>query len=153
MSTLRGLPAVYRCYDMAGVLLYVGSSKDWAKRLKEHANTLWADDVAEVRVRFYSSMELARDAERMAIRTEHPQANKQRGNRTAEWTRSNYETYVAAVSGEPYHPMLHAAILCDAMAAGVDVPRWVLNSAVSALRLQEMPVPYALQAAYDGVPA
>ena len=71
---------VYRCYDSAGDLLYVGcTSMTLAKRLAGHKRKPWWPDVAEVRDQVVIGWQAARDAEVTAIKTERPRHNR-RGN-------------------------------------------------------------------------
>lgn len=72
-----GVPtALYRHFDAAGVLLYVGISLDVIARLSAHANSShWAGAIARVDITRYPSRKAARLAERHAIRTERPLHN------------------------------------------------------------------------------
>lgn len=70
-------PAVYRCFDAVGVLLYIGSTESRLKRLAIHSTrTPWWPDVADVQVTRYPTIFEARGAERMAIVAENPLHNK-----------------------------------------------------------------------------
>lgn len=64
---------VYRLYDAAGALLYIGSTKNPITRLREHrwANRFWPQ-VAELRLQPYETHAQAYEAEQAAIRAEHP---------------------------------------------------------------------------------
>lgn len=66
--------AVYRCYDAAGQLLYVGQGLDPHERLKQHRRTgqPWVADVARTDVVWYPDRLDALLAERAATRTEGP---------------------------------------------------------------------------------
>jgi hypothetical protein len=69
---------LYRFYDDAGHLLYIGMTDGPARRLAEHLRTQpWADEVAHwVRDSTgYSTPEQARSAERQAIWAERPRYN------------------------------------------------------------------------------
>lgn len=72
-----GLCVVYRCFDAAGQLLYVGStSRGASTRLQFHEkNAAWWPAVADVQLESFDRIEAARAAESRAIRTEHPKHN------------------------------------------------------------------------------
>lgn len=71
------MPALYRFFDAAGRLLYVGQSKDPGSRFKQHERDKhWFPDVAEIRIERVAA-ELIDDLEREAIRDEHPLHNIQ----------------------------------------------------------------------------
>jgi hypothetical protein len=72
---------VYRIYDYAGVLLYVGTSVHALLRITEHQSRTWFRKVANVTFEHYSNDEQARRVERTAIRNEHPLHNKRSGSR------------------------------------------------------------------------
>lgn len=64
---------VYRCYDDADRLLYVGSSKSPRTRLQSHkSSTWWWAQVARTRVIVFRDIDYARRRETAAIRTEAP---------------------------------------------------------------------------------
>jgi len=68
--------AVYRLYDAADVLLYVGAAKDPEKRWKIHARERrWWPSVARKAVEWHPSMEDAYAAETAAIGAESPRYN------------------------------------------------------------------------------
>jgi hypothetical protein len=71
-------PIVYRCRGIDGVLLYVGSTGNGpASRLRVHEkNAHWWTQVADVHLEHFQTLPLARIAEAIAIRTEHPLHNK-----------------------------------------------------------------------------
>lgn len=68
--------ALYRHFDAAGGLLYVGISKDAGRRISEHSKSDWFDAVERVEVEFYPTRDAALAAEKTAIRTERPAHNK-----------------------------------------------------------------------------
>ena len=76
---LTGRPAVYRLYARDGGLLYIGSTKDVARRLTSHrgARVFWMPLVARMRVTLHPTREAARQAEEQAVRAEHPLFNTQ----------------------------------------------------------------------------
>lgn len=65
--------ALYRHFDAAGTLLYVGISHSAVQRLQQHMNgSRWARDIASVQIAQYDSREAALAAERLAIINERP---------------------------------------------------------------------------------
>lgn len=69
--------ALYRHFDAAGVLLYVGVTADTETRGGQHASSsAWVEYAANGTVEWYDSPDEARDAERLAIRTEMPIFNQ-----------------------------------------------------------------------------
>lgn len=71
--------ALYRHFDAAGRLLYVGISNDTLRRLCQHKDrSHWFHSISRVDVQWLDSRELALAAEAMAIRTEKPEHNIKR---------------------------------------------------------------------------
>ena len=69
--------AVYRHYDAAGVLLYVGCSGNVIFRTATHATTaVWFQEIVRIDVQWFDSAEEACEAELVAIQTENPVHNK-----------------------------------------------------------------------------
>lgn len=67
---------LYRYYDAAGALLYVGISKYAIRRLTEHeADKHWQADISSVRIETFPDRESAHAAERSAIESENPAHN------------------------------------------------------------------------------
>lgn len=67
---------LYRLYDYAGELLYIGITGDWERRRAEHAaDKEWWRRVQQVALAEFPSRAEAMNAERIAIRTEHPTYN------------------------------------------------------------------------------
>jgi predicted GIY-YIG superfamily endonuclease len=67
---------LYRYYDSAGVLLYVGISKNALQRLTEHeAGKSWQENIANVRIETFPDRDAAHTAERRAIAAENPTQN------------------------------------------------------------------------------
>lgn len=70
--------ALYRFFDSAGQLLYVGVSGDTENRWRQHAESKpWWSEVADKTTEWLASRPEALDAERIAIRTEKPLYNHQ----------------------------------------------------------------------------
>lgn len=69
-------PVVYRCFDAARHLLYIGSTRRWSARRTLHiTESPWWGEVAEVVCETFNSITEARLAERLAIQAEHPKYN------------------------------------------------------------------------------
>jgi len=67
---------LYRLYDNAGALLYVGIAEHWPTRMKQHARErAWWEDVAEVRLERHHDRASAQVAEVIAIQAEGPKHN------------------------------------------------------------------------------
>jgi hypothetical protein len=70
--------ALYRHYDAKGRLLYVGISLSALARLRQHQErSSWANAITRVTIEWHPSREVARAAEKRAIREERPIHNKQ----------------------------------------------------------------------------
>lgn len=68
---------LYRHFDKAGNLLYVGISISTVSRLAQHrCGSAWYDQIARITVEKFASAKAASEAERSAIRTERPIHNK-----------------------------------------------------------------------------
>lgn len=72
-----GKTAVYRLYDNAGSLLYVGLGSDPKSRWRAHArDKTWWPDVATKEVEWHDTFSEAASAEHAAIHKENPAHNK-----------------------------------------------------------------------------
>jgi predicted GIY-YIG superfamily endonuclease len=69
--------AVYRIYGADARLLYVGMTGDLQKRFGHHASQRWFLLAETIRVEWFATEKAAREAERQAIRGEHPERNIQ----------------------------------------------------------------------------
>ena len=70
--------ALYRHYDKSERLLYVGVTRDPARRFAVHCVSKdWAHDVVTIRLEWFQSKTDAFDAERVAIASERPVYNFQ----------------------------------------------------------------------------
>jgi predicted GIY-YIG superfamily endonuclease len=69
--------ALYRIWGTAGLLLYIGISKDFGARWKQHAKAQpWWDEMKRLTAdEWFDSRELAEAAEIAAIKAERPQYN------------------------------------------------------------------------------
>jgi excinuclease UvrABC nuclease subunit len=73
---MRTLPYVYRAYNEAGDLLYVGSTHELGTRMDAHASqSTWWADAKRLTFTTYSSRADAYLAELGAIRCEYPRWN------------------------------------------------------------------------------
>lgn len=67
--------AVYRLYDAAGTLLYIGSAYDPEYRCKAHQKQPWWEQVARRTEEWLSARNLAYHAEMKAVGAERPKYN------------------------------------------------------------------------------
>ncbi len=68
--------ALYRMYDDADRLLYVGISAGWPERLRQHArSSAWYSDVVRIALEHHPDEATARQAERLAQEHENPVHN------------------------------------------------------------------------------
>lgn len=75
---------LYRLFDAAGELLYVGISGNWADRFGHHANhQSWWPHVAKITLEVFPTRPEAAKAEAAAIEQEHPRYNRRPGHRPA----------------------------------------------------------------------
>lgn len=94
---------LYRFFDHAGQLLYVGITTNIVQRWSEHRGTKrWWTDVADARVEFFPDRQSLADAERLAIRTECPLHNIVNNPRA---TSLNQEDPVPEI---PAHPLMQS---------------------------------------------
>jgi hypothetical protein len=80
-STLRrNVPHyVYRCYDAAGDLLYIGCTNSPVYRIKGHrTSSPWGDRIHTVRYTVFPDRRKGLDVERAAIWHENPRHNIRR---------------------------------------------------------------------------
>lgn len=82
---------VYRCYDEQGRLLYIGSSKNMARRLAEHADkSPWWPYCADIKTDAQDTLAKARLLEIRLIQRMHPIFN------------TNYRAGASDISVEDY---------------------------------------------------
>lgn len=73
----NGPTTLYRFFDQAGALLYVGVAANPLARLNQHAiEKLWIDDVSTITLEHFDTRRAALDAEHAAIRIERPRHNQ-----------------------------------------------------------------------------
>jgi len=68
--------ALYRHFNAAGELLYVGISLSAINRLSQHKSSGWSGEIIKVEIEHFESRMLAKDAEEKAIKLEKPKYNK-----------------------------------------------------------------------------
>lgn len=72
----RDRNVMYRVFDDTGRLIYVGSSRNWPGRLRNHESaSWWFSLVAKIRVQVFPSKDAAQAAECVAIQEEQPAFN------------------------------------------------------------------------------
>lgn len=70
---------LYRLFDDAGVLLYIGVTNEWSRRDGEHARTKpWWGEVTRVERKSFPTRDSVLAAEKHAIRSENPRYNIER---------------------------------------------------------------------------
>ncbi|GAA1025657.1 hypothetical protein GCM10009557_00420 [Virgisporangium ochraceum] len=80
---------MYRLYDDAGSLLYIGASHNPEQRWRDHRKEkLWRARMASMTVEWYSDRAAAESAEKEAIATEEPEYNVRETPKFAEACRS-----------------------------------------------------------------
>lgn len=129
--------ALYRLYDEAGTLLYVGQSIDWARRLGQHrAQQPWWDEVRRVEIERLPLDQLA-DAERAAIRAEEPLHNLVRYLPLPQIVARSPRAHHRRERTRPYSfrvvPALLEQIDAAALAAGVPRSVWLRQAIEQAL--------------------
>lgn len=81
--------SLYRFYDDADELLYVGITGSLPTRLDQHsADKVWFEDVATIRVEHFASRTELIEAEEAAIRAERPRHNRIFGD-SSPWRRAD----------------------------------------------------------------
>lgn len=94
-ASRRGI--VYRLYDAAGVLLYIGATVNLRQRFMFHRKDKpWWPDVAGKRLDVYDRAAEAKEAERCAILSEDPLHNISGTPRMAEVIRASQRRYLDA---------------------------------------------------------
>lgn len=112
---------LYRCYDAAGLLLYIGCSSDPTRRLEQHRHSANKTSrliqkhatTFEVDADAYPSRDAGRDAEMVAIHAEQPLFNIQHRCIPSWFTDRQIEDYVAGrpVRQWPVEPLPSARVL------------------------------------------
>jgi predicted GIY-YIG superfamily endonuclease len=104
--------AVYRLYDEAGALLYVGSSFDPDRRLADHQRKAWGYLIARRTVEWHPDRDAADATEGRAIEAERPQYNhvgtpEYAARRRAEYAATPGKWRVAYDANELRHRVAH----------------------------------------------
>lgn len=98
MTPWSGRPVVYRCYDSAGALLYIGSSRDVVRRMDTHVRTsFWRAHVVKVRIQIASDVFTARRMEADAIRNENPRFNIHHRMPRDLWSEQDFRDVITAL--------------------------------------------------------
>lgn len=85
-ETASDRTALYRVYDSAGALLYIGISFKPLIRLADHRRTKhWFGDAAKVTFEYFANRAEAEMAEIQAVTTENPQHNIRFKDTVAAW--------------------------------------------------------------------
>lgn len=90
---------VYRCYDAAGRLIYVGCTNNPVLRLASHKKAWWGDQLHTTRLIVFPNRRHALNRETDAIRTEKPRWNVKGkwASRSDDWTVEDYVDFRTAV--------------------------------------------------------
>lgn len=78
LATLRrvaDMHAVYRMFDPAGRLLYIGMTGDAGQRFADHAAKRWFPQVEMIKLEWFQTKAAAQVAEQRAIQSERPRHN------------------------------------------------------------------------------
>jgi len=131
---------LYRHYDSAGRLLYVGISLSAVQRLAQHRDhSHWFEDIANVAIERHESREQALAAERAAIIKEQPLCNLQRPKKNhlkKERRQSPAEKSAQDLTSRivQFNPMYSMAEVANALGVGVTaVKRWIENGQLSSV--------------------
>lgn len=111
---------VYRCYDAAGRLLYVGRSNQPATRITAHrTHAWWGDRIATVRFTVFPNRAKAAEMEGRAIYDECPIANTKgrwrQGWDRGHWALADYQSYCDAL-GRAYPGEVRDKAVAEAVA-------------------------------------
>lgn len=106
---MRKTYVLYRFYDHADVLLYVGLTADPGRRITQHRSTKsWWPQVSRVELEHFETMNEVRTAESIAIRDEAPLYNVHLSRRTLadnpDWP------YINALGGAIFRGVVDAAL-------------------------------------------
>lgn len=113
---------LYRHYDEAGVLLYVGVSLNALNRLSQHKESHWFHDIASVKIEGLPSREDALAAETKAIQAENPLYNIQKKYSREDLTKteeSRTQLTRRIVSFHPMYTISEAADILSTCASAV----------------------------------
>lgn len=90
---------VYRLFDRQGRLIYVGATVDPETRISVHRQTTWwGPQIHRIKIKVYPNRQQANDAEKEAIRTEHPRWNiNLRTWGRKNWSAQNIKDFIQAM--------------------------------------------------------
>lgn len=110
---------VYRAFDEAGDLLYVGCTYGVEKRLKEHRMGRWHHLMTSLRIAGPYNYETARLLEHAAIESERPQFNYTSDHRKIDKIRSRMigreMDHLASAGGDIYATIAPACEIVDSL--------------------------------------
>lgn len=134
---------VYRLYDEAGMLLYVGATGHWPRRMNQHRSmALWGKQIARGEVETFRTREQAAQHEARLIRELHPAHNRTDHmmpvapivtERTAKTNRADISVADLMVHYDDLLFVKDAALALGV--TSVTVTRWINAGCLSALRL------------------
>lgn len=105
---------LYRVYDAAEVLLYVGITNDLARRFADHAvEQPWWLAVVDCKIEFFPDREALELAEVFAIRTEHPLHNVRHTERDHSRPRAICVLDGGPASDESQHTLVEPVLLTE----------------------------------------
>jgi hypothetical protein len=103
--------ALYRHFDSAGTLLYVGISISAANRLSQHMHgSPWAREIASMTIEHHDSRAAAEAAERVAIKAEKPLWNKAHNRPDRAMTQNKKSRALPRITDSEYAAQFHGAI-------------------------------------------
>lgn len=90
---------VYRLFDDAGRLIYIGSTMEPEGRVEHHRkNMWWGPQIKRMSFKVYPDRQSGIEAEAHAIRTENPRWNiNHRSYGSASWTEQTYMDFITAM--------------------------------------------------------
>jgi predicted GIY-YIG superfamily endonuclease len=93
---------LYRFYDAEGALLYIGSTKSIAERVKQHKHKApFFGDIHRTDVTVYETLAAARGAEILAIGEERPLHNKQNNGNHSDYVLPEWVDKLLAARERP----------------------------------------------------
>lgn len=105
------METLYRFFDKAGQLLYVGISNNWTQRLKQHyKDSEFFDQVASATFEHFNTREEVEAAEKAAILTEGAIYNKA-FNPNFETTQQHFQKLKAWVYSNIEPDLVHASLI------------------------------------------
>jgi predicted GIY-YIG superfamily endonuclease len=119
--------ALYRFFDAADVLLYVGITSHLPGRMSQHEGEKpWWDEVKRVSVERFATREEVADAEIAAIRTEGPKYNISHNPRAARRPRATERRVALATAGEGLNRVVEGRTLHEIdLQLWASAPRWL----------------------------